>query len=240
MSVISKLILLIVLLIELMNALVLTYALATSKADSKKVIKAVLIGTVVYTIALLLGLKGGVVGIAILTILTVLGVVILFAVLGSQTGSRFNIGGFVFMVAYLISLGILPVLSNKYEDTLGYKAAGVFAEALGVGVKPTQLNLVIKSSDSAAGPFIMFCGVVLFTVLFFDMALLRKNTAQVFMGSMVAVCTLVMLYFDYESIPGLASVAGASLSWFCIVIAALAILLPVTAYLYNKKEKEST
>lgn len=244
-------------LFEIISAPVLTYAIATSKADSKKVIKTVLLGIAVYAITvggMRLTFTGP--GIVISGILSVLVGLIIFSTLGSQTGIKFNTGGFISMAAYLISLFLLRILSNKYEDTLGYKAAEAFAGAFGVEFTPTQWGILNMSLDSGDGSgislLIMFVGAVLFAILFFEMALLRKNAAQVFMGGMVAICTAGMLYLDNsivfhpnssslkDNLGGFAaSATGFSLSASCIVIVVLAILPVITAYQYKKKENEN-
>lgn len=232
---------------EIISAGVLTYAIATSKADSKKIIKIVLIGTVAYVI----------VSITMPTIGAVMPYVvfpIIFCILGNQTGKKFNVVGFVSVIAYLISLFILPIISNKYEDSLSYQILDGLVEELGEELTPTQfgiLNLSSNLSDDGTNYlFIMFFGAVLFTVLLFDMALLRKNTAQVVIGSIISVFTAGMLYFDYsifhsKSLVGkLAgyglSKLGFSLSVFSVVILILAILPVISAYLCNKKEKVIT
>ena len=179
---------------------------------------------------------------------------IIFCILGNQTGKKFNVVGFVSLIAYLISLFILPIISNKYEDSLSYQILDGLVEELGEELTPTQfgiLNLSSNLSDDGTNYlFIMFFGAVLFTVLLFDMALLRKNTAQVVIGSIISVFTAGMLYFDYsifhsKSLVGkLAgyglSKLGFSLSVFSVVILILAILPVISAYLCNKKEKVIT
>lgn len=228
---------------EIISAGVLTYAIAASKADSKKIIKTVLIGTVAYAIvSITMPIIGAVMPYVVFPVV--------FCILGSQTGNKFNTVGFISLIAYLISLFVLPIISNKYEDSLLYQFSNGLIEELGGNLTPTQLGILNLSFDLSGDSMnclpIMFFGAIFFVFLFFDMALLRKNRAQVVMGSVISVFTVGMLYFDYsifhsKSLVGkLAgyglSKLGFSLSVFSIVILILAILSVITAYLCNKKE----
>ncbi|MGN0308867.1 MAG: hypothetical protein ACI4DN_11695 [Lachnospiraceae bacterium] len=227
---------------EIISAGVLTYAIAASKADDKMIIKTVLLGTVAYAIvSITMPIIGAVMPYVVFPIV--------FCILGSQTGNKFNVVGLVSLIAYLVSLFTLPIISNKYEDSLSYQILDGLIEELGGELAPTQFGILNLSSnlsdDSMKYLLIMFCGAILFAILFFDMALLRKNTAQVVMGSIISVFTVGMLYFDYsifhsKSLVGKLvgyglSELGFSLSVFSIVILLLAILPVVTAYLCNKK-----
>lgn len=238
---------------EIISAGVLVYALATSKASSKTIIKTVLIGTVVYTLLLIM--------------IPVVGVVmpfvvfpIIFCILGSQAGHKFNAVGFVSLIAYLISFFILPVISNKHEDSWGYQLAEGFGNELGIDFTPTQFRILTdfsglsEYSDDIGNyfgiMFVMLAGVILFAILLFDMILLRKNTAQIIMGSTLSVFAAGMLYLDYRifhsgslggKLAGMAlSKMGFSLSPFCLLIMLFAILTVIAAYRCSKKEKEST
>ena len=103
---------------EIVSAGILVYAIATSKVSSKKIIKAVLIGTVLYIILSAIPVLGTVLALVVFTII--------FCILGSQTGHKFNVAGFVSLIAYLISLFILPVISNKNEDQLlAFEKSGI-------------------------------------------------------------------------------------------------------------------
>ena len=242
MSLVTSCLLGVSILFEIVSAGVLAYAIATSKVDSKKIIKTVLIGTVAYAIVTI--------------IIQFIGVVIpfvlfpiIFGTLGSQTGKKFNTVGFISLIAYLISLFILPMISNKYEDSISYQILDGLVEELGGELTPTQFGILNISSNLSDGSmnylFIMFFGAILFA-MYFDMALLRKNSAQVIMGSVISVFTLGMLYFDYRIFHSKSLVGklagygltklGFSLSVFSIVILILSILPVITAYLCNKKE----
>ena len=230
-------------LFEIVCAGVLAYAIATSKADSKKIIKTVLIGTVAYAIVTI---KIQVIGVVIPFVLFP----IIFGTLGSQTGKKFNTVGFISLIAYLISLFVLPMISNKYEDSISYQILDGLVEELGGKLTPTQFDILNFSYNLSDGStcflFIMFCGAILFAILYFDMALLRKDSAQVIMGSIISVFTLGMLYFDYRIFNSKSFVGklagyglsklGFSLSVFSVVVIVLAALPAITAYLRNKKE----
>ena len=243
MSLVTSCLLGVSILFEIVSAGVLAYAIATSKVDSKKIIKTVLIGTVAYAIVTI--------------IIQFIGVVIpfvlfpiIFGTLGSQTGKKFNTVGFISLIAYLISLFILPMISNKYEDSISYQILDGLVEELGGELTPTQFGILNISSNLSDGSmnylFIMFFGAILFAILYFDMALLRKNSAQVIMGSVISVFTLGMLYFDYRIFNSKSFVGklagyglsklGFSLSVFSVVVIVLAALPAITAYLRNKKE----
>lgn len=242
---------------EIISAGILVYAIAVSKAESKKVIKTVLIGTAVYTIVSVMALRT----VAIVAfVMPFLVFTVIFAILGSHTEHKFNILGFISLIAYLVSVFLLPVISNKNEDSLAYQVVAGLVDDLGGNLTPTQAEILGNAanlsgySDEIANyfqfMFILAGGAVLFAILFFDMALLRRNTAQIVMGSLLSVCVAGMLYLDYrifhsDSLGGkLAGYAlskmGFSLSPLCILTMAFAILTVITAYRCNKKEKETT
>lgn len=234
---------------EIVSAGILVYAIATSKVSSKKIIKAVLIGTVLYIILSVIPVLGTVLALVVFTII--------FCILGSQTGHKFNVAGFVSLIAYLISLFILPVISNKNEDSLVYQFTEGLVDELGIKLTPTQLEILTdfsglsEYSDDIGNyfgiMFVMLAGVILFAILLFDMTLLRKNTAQMIMGSILSVFAAGMLYLDYrifhsDSLGGkLAGMAlskmGFSISPFCFLIILFAILTVITAYRCKIKEK---
>ena len=233
---------------EIISAGILVYAIAVSKAESKKVIKTVLIGTAVYTIVSVMALRT----VAIVAfVMPFLVFTVIFAILGSHTEHKFNILGFVSLIAYLVSVFLLPVISNKNEDSLAYQVVAGSSHHISCNTSASNLS---GYSDDVANyfqfMFILAGGVVLFAILFFDMALLRRNTAQMVMGSLLSVCAAGMLYLDYrifhsDSLGGkLAGYAlskmGFSLSPLCILTMAFAILTVITAYRCNKKEKETT
>lgn len=242
---------------EVISAGVLVYAIAVSKAESKKVIKTTLIGTAVYIIVSII-LFSTVAVVAI--VMPFLVFTIIFAILGSHTEHKFNILGFISLIAYLVSVFLLPIVSNKNEDSLAYQVVAGLVDDLGGNLTPTQFEILESAanlsgySDEIANyfqfMFILAGGAVLFAILFFDMALLRRNTAQMVMGSLLSVCVAGMLYLDYrifhsDSLGGkLAGYAlskmGFSLSPLCILTMAFAILTVITAYRCNKKEKETT
>ena len=242
---------------EVISAGVLVYAIAVSKAESKKVIKTTLIGTAIYIIVSII-LFSTVAVVAI--VMPFLVFAIIFAILGSHTEHKFNIFGFISLIAYVVSVFILPVISNKNEDSLAYQVVAGLAGDLGGNLTPTQAEILgnaanlSRYSDEIANyfqfMFILAGGAVLFAILFFDMALLRRNTAQMVMGSLLSVCAAGMLYLDYrifhsDSLGGkLAGYAlskmGFSLSPLCILTMVFAILTVITAYRCNKKEKETT
>ena len=234
---------------EIISAVILTYAIATSKADSKKIIKAVLIGTGIYIIASLIPVVGIIIPFIVFPVV--------FCILGSHTGHKFNAGGLISLIAYLVSLFVLPVVSNKNEDSLVYQLTEGIIDELGVKLTPTQFEILSgysklsEYSDTIAGYFstmyVMLIGILLFAILLFDMTLLRKNTAQMLMGSILSFFTAGMLYLDYcifhsDSLGGkLVGMAlakmGFSLSPLCILIMLFAILTIITAYRCKIKEK---
>lgn len=233
---------------EIVSAGVLTYAIATSKADSRKIIKNVLIGTVVYAIVLMiLGIGSG---IGIVMSFAVFPVI--FCILGSQTGNKFNIVGVISLVVYLFSLFNLSIISNKYEDNLAYDALEEIVHDFGGELPTTQSSLIELSyqlsEDGMSFLLIMFYGAIMFAILFFEMALLRRNAAQMYIGSIISVLTLGMLYSDYklfhlDSFMGkiansAVNTIGFSLSMSAVVILLFAILTAVTAYICDKKETE--
>lgn len=235
---------------EIVSAGVLVYAIATSKVNSKTIIKAVLIGTVLYIIPSMIPVLGTILALVVFTIV--------FCILGSQTGHKFNLAGFVSLIAYLISLFILPVISNKNEDSMVYQFAEWFANGLGGNLTPTQFEILnaasglSEHSDNIGNYFgimsIMLVGVILFAILLFDMTLLRKNTAQMITGSILSVFAAGMLYLDYRifhssSLAGkvtgaVLSKTGFSLSPSCILIMLFAILTVITAYRCKIKENK--
>ena len=238
-----------VVLFEVISAGILAYAIATSKADSKKIIKAILIGTGIYIIASMIPVLGIILPLVVFSIV--------FCILGSQAGHKFNAGGLISLIAYLVSLFVLPVISNKNEDSLVYQfTEGIMGE-LGVRLTPTQFEILSgysclsEYSNAIAGYFgtmyVMLAGIILFAILLFDMTLLRKNTAQMVMGSILSFFAAGMLYLDYcifhsSSLGGkLAGMAltkmGFSLSPLCILIMLFAILTIITAYRCKIKEK---
>lgn len=236
-------------LFEVISAGILVYAIAASKADSKKIIKVVLIGTVIYILASMIPVLG--------IILPLIVFPVVFCILGSQTGHKFNAGGLIFLIAYLVSLFTLPVISNKNEDSPVYQLTEGIIDELGVKLTPTQFEILSgysglsEYSDDIANYFgimyVMLIGIILFAILFFDMTLLRKNTAQMIMGSILSFFAAGMLYLDYcifhsNSLGGkLVGMAlnkmGFSLSPLCILILLFAILTVITAYRCKTKEK---
>lgn len=234
---------------ELIGTAVMAYAIATSRAKSKAIIKSVLIGTGVCMVLQLL-----LTGIPIISIFVLPWLVIFIAlcVLGAQTGSKFNLLGVISMVVYLFTLFNLPVISNKYEDTDSFALIDGLASSFDIDLAPTQtgiLKFAEENSIEGAGTLgLMFAGVVFFTFLFFCMALIRKNGAQVIIGSIIAVLSAGMVYFDYSifhekstagKMAGYAlSKLGFSLSMSVVVMLAFAVLPAVIAYRYNVKEKE--
>ena len=239
---------------EVVCAGILAYALATSKVSSKKLIKSVLIGTVIYMIvSLILFVTAPIIEV----VMSLLVFIVVFCILGSRSGHKFNVFGVISLIAYLITLFTLPVISNRYEDTLGYQLAeGVVREA-GGKLTLTQFDILAAFSDfyEYSGDLasyvqimlIMFAGAMVFAIMFLALALLRKNTAQIIMGSIMSVFAAGMLYFDYrifhsdsplERLAGMAlSKLGFSLSPFCIVSMLLAVLTIITAYICRIKEK---
>lgn len=235
---------------EVVSAGVLVYAIATSKVSSKKIIIAVLIGTVLYIIPSVIPVLGTVLALAVFTII--------FCILGSATGHKFNVAGFVSLIAYLISLFILPVISNKNEDSLVYQFTEGLVDELGIKLTPTQFEIrtdffpLTEYSDNIANYFgimsIMFDGIILFAIILFEITLLRRNTAQMIIGSILSVFTAGMLYLDYRifhsgslggKLAGMAlSKMGFSLSPFCLLIMLLAILTVITAYRCKIKENK--
>ena len=237
---------------EIASACVLVYAIAASKASSKKIIKAVLIGTVLYIIPSAIPVLGTILALAVFTIV--------FCLLGSQTDNKFNTVGLISLIAYLISLFTLPVIANKYEDSLAFSIADGLTDWFGGNLTPTQFEILKNASslseysDTIANYLsvmtILFIAVILFASLLFDMILLRRNSAQMVMGGILSVLAGGMLYLDYlifhsgslgGKLAGMAlSQIGFSLSWLCILILLFAVLTVVTAYRCNKKEKERT
>lgn len=234
---------------EIVSACILAYAIATSKVSSKKIIKAVLVGTILYIIPSAIPVLGAILALAVFTVV--------FCILGSQTGHKFNVAGFVSLIAYLISLFILPIISNKYEDSLVYQFTEGLVGKLGVKLTSTQFEILTdfsgfsKYSNDIANYFeimsVLLAGVILFAILLFDMTLLRKNIAQMIMGSILSVFAAGMLYLDYRifhsdsmlgKVAGMAlSKMGFSLSPFCFLIMLFAILTVITAYRCRIKEK---
>lgn len=202
----------------------------------------------------------GAMTIVMLIVMVLVGFPVIFCILGSRTGHKFNTVGFISLIAYLISLFVLPVISNKYEDSLSYQLIEGFANEFGGEFTPTQFEILTNFSGLSEYSddignyfgimFIMLAGVILFAILLFDMILLRKNTAQMIMGSILSVFAAGMLYLDYRifhsgslrgKLVGMAlSKTGFSLSPFCLLIMLFAILTIITAYRCSKKEKEST
>lgn len=237
-----------VVLLEMISAVILTYAIATSKADSKKIIKVVLIGTGIYIIASMIPVLG--------IILPLVVFPVVFCILGSHTGHKFNAGGLISLISYLVSLFVLPVVSNKNEDSLVYQLTEGIIDKLGIKLTPTQFEILSgysklsEYSDTIAGYFstmyVMLIGILLFAILLFDMTLLRKNTAQMVMGSILSFFAAGMLYLDYcifhsNSLGGkLAGMAlakmGFSLSPACILILLFALMTVFTASRCRKKE----
>ena len=245
MSLITSYLLGFTLLFEVLNAGVLAYAIATSKRDGKKIIKTVLTGTAAYAIVSIT-----MSGIGIGFVMPYVIFPIVFGILGRQTGKKFNTSGLVFLITYLISLFILPVISNKHEDSNLYQLLEGLIGELDVKLTPTQFEMLAcfsdLSVDSVGYLFVMFFGAVFITFLLFEMLLLRKNTAQVVLGGILSAVTAGMLYFDYrifhsDSLGGkLAGIAlsemGFSLSPFCILILLFAIMTIITAQRCEKKE----
>ena len=235
-------------LFEVLNAGVLAYVIATSKGDGKKIIKTVLTGTAVYAIvSITLTLSGIGIGSVVMPFVIF---PIVFGILGRQTGKKFNASGLVFLVIYLASLFILPVISNKHETSDLYQLLEGIIGELDVKLAPTQFEMIEifsdLSVDSVGNLLEMFMGAVFITLLLFEMLLLRKNTAQVVLGGILSAFTAGMLYFDYrifhsDSLGGkLAGIAlskmGFSLSPFCILILLFAIMTIITAQRCKKKE----
>lgn len=232
---------------EIVSACVLVYAIAASKASSKKIIKAVLIGTVLYIVPSAIPVLGTILAIAVFTIV--------FCILGSQTGNKFNMVGFISLIAYFISLFTLPVIANKYEDSLAFSIADGLTGWFGGNLTPTQfeilknVSVLSEYSDTIANylsiMIVFFIGVILFATLLFEMILLRRNGAQMVMGGILSVLVGGMLYLDYlifhsgslgGKLAGMAlSKMGFSLSWLCILIILFAVLTVVSAYRCRNK-----
>lgn len=243
-------ILLILMIFVTIDAGVLVYGIAVSTMDSKKIIKVVLIATAVCVLSIT---TRNLIMIYVGYILFAFFIVIFSCVLGKRTGNKFNWMGSLSLIAYLFALFKLPIISNEYEDSLLYWLADEFANYLGEELTPTQfgiLGLVGEiSADSAKSLILLFVGIILFAILFFCVALIRKNFAQVVIGSVLAILTAGLLYFNYHifhskslagKIAGYAlSELGFSLSMSAFVILLLALLPVITAYICNKKDKES-
>lgn len=229
---------------ELIGTAVMAYAIATSRAKSKAIIKSVLIGTGVCMVLQLF-----MAGIPIISCLVIF---IALCVLGAQTGNKFNLLGVISLVVYLFTLFNLPVISNKYEDTDSFALIDGLASSFDIDLAPTQIGIIEfageNSIEGAETLVLMFAGVVFFAFLFLCMALIRKNGAQVILGSIIAVLSAGMVYFDYSifhakstagKLTGYAlSKLGFSLSMSVVVMLAFAVLPAVIAYRYNVKEKE--
>lgn len=230
---------------EIIGAGFLAYAIATSHADSRKVIKDVLIGTAMYIIvSILFG-----------AILPYVVFPIIFCIFGAHTGNKFNVSGFFALIAFFVSLFILPVVSNKHEDSIGYQLVEGTADELGISLTPTQYEIwndysgLSGLSENIEKYFgimaVMAVGLVLFAIFFFNFMLLRKNTAQMITGGIMAFFAAGILYMDYcifnsDSLGGklaamALSKAGFSLSVWCIFILLLAVLPAYTAYRCDKK-----
>lgn len=236
--------------VEMLSAAVLAYAIAVSTNDSKKIIKQVLIGTGVYAVtSLLLGEIGIVLPFVVFPVV--------FGGIGGRTEHKFNIAGLFSLIVYLISLFTLPVIANKYEDSLVYSVAGGITDLFGGNLTPTQFEILKNAyslseySDAIENYLsvmtILFIGVILFAILLFDMILLRRNSEQMVMGGILSVLTSGMLYLDYlifhsgslgGKLVGMAlSKMGFSLSRLCILIILFAVLTVVSAYRCDKKER---
>lgn len=234
----------------------LAYGIATSKVNSKTIIKKVLIETAICAFLSIggimiggIGVYGGVIG----YYLFVAFIIDFSFYLGKQTGNKFNYFGFFSLVAYLFSLFSLPIISNEYEDSYIYALADELVKDLDGELTPTQygiLNLYSEiSADSAKYLQIIFFAIIVCSFLFFCMTFLRKNAAQVVIGSIIAVLTAGMLYFDYnifhsKSLAGklagdVLSELGFSLSASVFIVLGLPILTIITAYICNKKDKEN-
>lgn len=235
---------------EIVSACVLVYAIGASKASNRKIIKAVLIGTALYIIPSAIPVLGTVLALTVFTIV--------FCIFGGETGHKFNTLGLLSLIAYFISLFTLPVIANKNEDSLIFSIADKLTESFGGNLTPTQFEILgdasslSEYSDSIANylrvMFVLFIAVILIAILLFDMILLRRNGAQVVMGSILSVLAAGMLYLDYlifhsgsfgGMLAGMAlSKMGFSLSWCCILILLFAVLTVVTACRCNKKDKQ--
>lgn len=240
--------------VEVLSAAVLAYAIAVSTDDSKKIIKQVLIGTGVYAVTSLL--LGGI-GIRIGIVLPFVVFPVVFGGIGGRTEHKFNIAGLFSLIAYIISLFTLPVIANKYEDSLVYSVAGGITDMFDRNLTPTQFEILKNASSLSeysdtienylSVMTILFIGVILFAILLFDMILLRRNSAQMVMGGILSVLTSGMLYLDYlifhfdslgGKLVGMAlSKMGFSLSRLCILIILFAVLTVVSAYRCDKKER---
>lgn len=235
---------------EIVSACVLVYAIGASKASNQKIIKAVLIGTVLYIIPSAIPVLGTILSLAVFTIV--------FCIFGGETGHKFNTLGLLSLIAYFISLFTVPVIANKYKDSILFSFVDDIVDTFDGNLTPTQFEILeyvsnlSEYSDSIAKylniMFVLFVAIILFAILLFDMILLRKNSAQVVMGSILSVLTAGVLYLDYlifhaDSYGGklagmVLSQMGFSLSWFSILILLFAVLTAVTAYGCSKKEKQ--
>ena len=238
--------------LELIGTGVFAYAVAHSKWDSKKIIRSVLIGTGVYvfvTVISILTIRVPVL-LIIQHILTSVFFIVLFGILGAQTGNKFNIPGFFSLLAYVISIFVFPVISNKYEDTILFKSIELRMDNMGIALTPKQYEIFKYSyymqgaTDGLAKYYIamqiMFIGVVVSGILLFDMMLIRRNRAQMVMGGILSLFAGGIIYLDYcifHSIVGeVLSKAGFSLSPFCILIILFAVGTVVSAYICSRKE----
>ena len=239
---------------EVIAAGILAYGIATSKVNSKKIIKMVLIGTAACALPSIIGvIFRSIIFVYIGLVLFPLLIIELFFYLGKQTGNKLNFIGFFSLVAYWFSLFSLPIISNKYEDSYIYALLDDLVKELGGELTPTQLGIINLSSeisvDSVKYLHLMFYAIIVCSVLFLCMTFLRKNAAQVVLGSIITVLTAGMLYFDYmlfhsKSLGGklagdALSELGFSLSISAVVILVLPILTVITAYICNKKDKEN-
>lgn len=234
----------------------LAYSIATSKVNSKTIIKKVLIETAICAFLSIGGIMIGGIGVAV----GFLGYYLFFSLiigyssyLGKQTGNKFNFFGFCSLVAYLFSLFGLPIISNKYEDSYIYALVDKLVKDFDGKLIPSQygiLNFCSEiSADSVKYLQILFFAIIVCSVLFLYMIFFRKNAAQVVIGSTIAVLTAGMLYFDYnifhsKSLAGklardVLSKLGFSLSAYVFIILGLPILMIITSYICNKKDKEN-
>lgn len=243
--------------IDIVAAAVLAYGIATSKVSSRKIIRTVLI---VMGICL------------VLTLLTILGInsftfifaIYLFSIfmieyssyIGQHTGNKFNAIGVVSFLVYIFALFNLPLISNKYEDSDVYEWASELAENQGVKLTPSQwdiCNLTMDNLDGNASDSMKYIAIIsvliiILSAVLFCLMLIRKNSAQIVVGSMITLLTAGMLYFDYSlyhsktimgNIFGKAfSELGFSMSISCVIIVALPVLFTVMAFVCNQKDKK--
>ena len=143
----------------------------------------------------------------------------------------------------------LPVISNKHGDSNIDALSNDLAKYLGGEITPTQYSIIDLSSEISVESVIYFqimiYAIIGCSFLYLCMATLRKNAAQVVIGSIISVLTAGVLYLDYiiflsKPIAGVTlSQLGFSLSKYAFFMPAFSILTIITAYVCNKKDKKS-